>query len=67
MIWAFENHDSRIDSERQFFDHSDVVDGDDITDQIDKIKYDRAGHEAWNSRKQNGFRLFGKYFTSLWS
>ena len=67
MIWAFENHDSRIDSERQFFDHSDVVDGDDITDQIGKIKYDRAGHEAWNSRKQNGFRLFGKYFTSLWS
>lgn len=67
MIWAFENHDSRIDSERQFFDHSDVDDSDDLAQQINQIKYDRAGHEAWNSRKQNGFRLFGKYFTSLWS
>lgn len=28
--------------------------------------FDREGWEAWSARKQNGFRLFGKYFQSLW-
>ena len=28
--------------------------------------FDREGWEKWRDRKQNGFRLFGKYFESLW-
>lgn len=28
--------------------------------------YDREGHEKWDARKRNGFRLFGKYFQALW-
>jgi hypothetical protein len=32
----------------------------------DTSHFDKAGYEAWLNRKQNGFRLFGKYYTSLW-
>jgi hypothetical protein len=28
--------------------------------------FDKEGWEKWNARKQNGFKLFGKYFTALW-
>jgi len=33
----------------------------------DTSHYDAEGHKAYMDRKQNGFRLFGKYYTSLWS
>ena len=32
----------------------------------DTSDFDTEGYEAWQNRKQNGFRLFGKYYTSLW-
>jgi hypothetical protein len=32
----------------------------------DTSHFDKEGYEAWLNRKQNGFRLFGKYYTSLW-
>jgi hypothetical protein len=73
MIWAFEQK-VIDDAEGQFFDHS-AYDGsrlgdqeylDDITNNVSKVKYDKEGHEAWSKRKANGFRLFGKYFESLW-
>ena len=32
----------------------------------DTSHYDAEGHRAYMERKQNGFRLFGKYYTSLW-
>lgn len=28
--------------------------------------FDREGWEKWRDRKQNGFKLFGKYFEALW-
>jgi hypothetical protein len=31
-----------------------------------KLKVDRAGLEAWQARKSNGYRLFGKYYEALW-
>ena len=73
MIWAFEQKVDD-DAEGQFFDHS-AYDGsrlgdqeylDDITNNLSKVKYDKAGHEAWSQRKANGFRLFGKYYENLW-
>lgn len=67
MIFAFEQHDARIDTERQFYDHSAVDDKASLNEQIKQIKFDRTGFEAWHARKQNGFRLFGKYFTDLWT
>ena len=30
------------------------------------MKVDRAGLDAHEKRKQNGFRLFGKYYQGLW-
>ncbi len=33
----------------------------------DTSHFDKEGYEAWLDRKQNGFRLFGKYYTSLWN
>ena len=33
----------------------------------DTSDFDVEGYDAWQNRKQNGFRLFGKYYTCLWS
>ena len=33
----------------------------------DTSHYDAEGHRAYWDRKQNGFRLFGKYYTALWT
>lgn len=74
MIWAFEQH-SDPDNESKF--HSGNID---ITFEKDSEsglsemkrgprdthKFDRKGWEKWNARKQNGFKLFGKYYTALW-
>jgi len=33
----------------------------------DTSQWDQEGYYAYMERKQNGFRLFGKYYTSLWT
>jgi len=55
MIWAFEQ---KVDnsSEDKFFTWGN----DEIT------SYDKEGHKKYLDRKSNGFRLFGKYYESLW-
>jgi hypothetical protein len=50
MIWAFEQ-ESNEDADDQFF-----VSG----------SYDKEKSLAWEARKANGFRLFGKYYSNLW-
>ena len=73
MIWAFEQK-VQDDAEGQFFDHSAYKDSkqgtdewlDDLTNAVSRVKYDREGHQAWQDRKANGFRLMGKYFEALW-
>ena len=74
MIWAFEQKVAD-DAEGQFFDHSAYDTGDtlnvkqwceDVNNRVSKIKYDEAGHRAWQARKANGLRLFGKYYEALW-
>ena len=65
MIWAFEQ--KVVDnSDDQFFDHSEVKVTDKLNEQIAKVKIDREGLDAWQARKANGFRLFGKYYEGLW-
>ena len=75
MIWAFEQKvDDEADS--QFFDHSEYKELDDKTNHdkwfkdlsegVSKVKYDKEGHQKWQDRKSNGFRLFGKYLEALW-
>jgi len=74
MIWAFEQK-VKDDADSKFFDHSAYEDqGDtdhkkwlnDLTEGVSKVKYDKDGHQAWQDRKANGFRLMGKYFENLW-
>ena len=67
MIWAFEQK-TVDDADSKFFDHSEV----DLTrkpwdpESYKKVKYDAEGHQAWQARKANGFRLFGRYYENLW-
>jgi hypothetical protein len=65
MIWAFEIHNDD-GAESKFYDHSEVVRSDKFADWISKIKVDKEGLDAFQKRKQNAFRLFGKYYQSLW-
>lgn len=71
MIWAFEQKVDD-DAEGQFFDHSECPKDpnqrlEDLTNGVNKTKYDKEGHYAWQERKANGFRLFGKYYEALWT
>jgi hypothetical protein len=65
MIWAFEQKvdDNAVD---QFYDHGTSVPGENVMDAVKRVKIDHAGLEAWQARKTNGFRLFGKYYECLW-
>jgi len=66
MIWSF-TQELKDDDEGQFFDYSESRDvEDDWNEKLNKIKIDYEGLEAHQKRKANGFRLFGKYYSSLW-
>ena len=73
MIWAFEQ-EIDDDAEHQFYHGetdfqwkkldngmSEMLEGPGHTMQVDQ-----EGLRAWNDRKQNGFRLFGRYYANLW-
>ena len=67
MIWAFTQKTLEDDTD-EFYDHSETHEpGDDLNTRISKLKVDREGLKAHEDRKQNGYRLFGKYFQTLWS
>jgi len=66
MIWAMTEHAEGTGDDK-FFDHSEVNEEVDLSEQIAQIKCDREGLEAYEARKQRGFELFGKYFQNLWS
>ena len=65
MIWA---HSQIIDDngDSQFFDHSQADPKTPVMEQVSKIKVDREGLEKYHARIDNGLRLFGKYYRSLW-
>ena len=66
MIWAFEQ---KVDdtSEDQFFDHSQWNGKKPWDSEYTGPGFDKEGYDAWHERKSNGFRLFGKYYESLWT
>lgn len=64
MIWAMEQVIK--DDDGQFYDCSEVDEEADVNTQVQQIKIDRAGLQQYHERVQNGCRLFGKYFQSLW-
>lgn len=65
MIWSFEQElDDSLEMSYFYFPENEDLD---IALSPDsKSTYDRDGHMAYMKRKQNGFRLFGKYYSSLW-
>lgn len=66
MIWAHEQF-LLDDPDGQFYDHTRARDpADDLTTQVSKIRVDRRGLKAYHDRWNNGLRLFGKYYRSLW-
>ncbi len=76
MIWAFEQKVAD-DAEGQFFEHEqgpEIPAGrearkqwiEDFNERARHMKYDEAGHRAWQARKANALRLFGKYYEALW-
>jgi hypothetical protein len=66
MIWTFEQL-SMDDHEGQFYDHSLANNPkDELDKQVRKIKVDRVGLKKHNERIDNGLKLFGKYYRSLW-
>ena len=66
LIWTFEQLADEDDGESQFYDHTESNKEKDFNKSIQKLKVDRAGLELHQKRIENGLRLFGKYFRTLW-
>lgn len=61
MIWAFNPELT----DEEFFEHPEESTGNLLQD-VKAIKIDRKGLDAFEARKQNAYRLFGKYYQTLW-
>lgn len=73
ILWKKVNKEGDVLDEKlyKFGEHKDDDGGDDyfwemVTGPNNTHKFDREGWEKWSARKQNGFRLFGKYYQNLW-
>jgi len=67
MIYAMQEISQGRPGEEQFYDHSEVDKSVAFMQQIRQIKVDRENLKVYHDRIQNGCRLFGKYFQTLWS
>jgi hypothetical protein len=65
MIWAFEQK-VQDDPESKFFDYTGCPDNMPWDSGYVGPKVDWDGLNAYNDRKRNAFRLFGKYYENLW-
>lgn len=65
IIWSFEQM-TTDGSDDQFYDRSEVDRTGNVMQQVKQTKIDWEGLKKHNERIQNGCRLFGKYFQSLW-
>lgn len=65
MIWTFEQL-CDWDNDKAFFDYGPKVENESFENSIKRIKVDHDGLNSHNDRIQNGLRLFGKYYRSLW-
>lgn len=66
IIWAMQEIADHKPTEETFFDHSEVDDSEGLMEQVQKIKIDREGLDAYHNRLKNGCRLMGIYFMNLW-
>lgn len=65
LIWAFSVHKDDKETD-QFYDHGEKVKGESLMDSVHRIKVDQAGLDAHNKRKEHAFKMFGKYYQTLW-
>jgi len=64
LIWAFGHDKEAVES--GFYDHSAVDRTKNLNTQVSQLKVDREGLEAYHARLSNAYRLFGKYYETLW-
>ena len=65
MIWAFQQHlDPHEDD--QFYDHGKVDKTASWETQTQQVIFHQEAYNQHHHRKQQGFRLFGKYYQALW-
>ena len=65
MIWVFEQKITG-DGDSQFYEHSEPIRGESLMDTVSRMKIDHEGLAAYQARRANGFKLFGKYYEALW-
>jgi hypothetical protein len=81
MIWAFAQkiddnaedqfysgeHDLRWEEDSESVDpDTGTAYGRIVKGPNDTFVFDKEAHDVWQSRKSNGFKLFGKYYEGLW-
>jgi hypothetical protein len=66
LIWTFEQLADDNDGEDPFYDHTESLLEKDFNKSMQKLKVDRVGLDEHRKRIDNGLRLFGKYFRTLW-
>ena len=66
LIWTFTQLCDDQDGEGQFYDHTESSKEKDFNKSMQLLKVDQVGLEAHRKRIENGLRLFGKYFRTLW-
>jgi hypothetical protein len=65
MIWTFDQL-SDWDNDGKFYDHTESRKIKDLNKSVRKLKVDRVGLKKHHARIDNGLRLFGKYYRTLW-
>jgi hypothetical protein len=76
MIWAFaqqldDNASSQFHTGNMDLQFKEIeTDGETFHEMVrgpnDTHVFDKEGHDDWQARKSNGFKLFGKYYEALW-
>lgn len=66
LIWTFTQLCDDSNGESEFFDHTESLKEKDFNLSMQKLRVDRVGLKAHQDRIENGLRLFGKYFRTLW-
>lgn len=64
LIWAFGTDHEEV--RNKFYDWSKTNKDQSLQDQIENLEVDREALDAYDARVQNAYRLFGKYYQTLW-
>ena len=67
LIWVMHEIVEGCPGSDQFFDESAVDPNTDLMTQVNAMKFDSVGYDAYQERISNALKLFGEHFRSLWS